>query len=566
MRREPGARRIAALATAAAIALLLALLVAGCGSGGGEEAERGGTLIDAEDQAPAIVNPLLADGATVAAQRVVSNVLQNLLTNDETGAYVPQLAESIPSGEDVATGPLRVTFRLRPEARWSDGEPVTARDVVFTWRTMTSEDNQIASRTGWDQIRTITPGRTATGGDCPPTTCFTVAFRGDYAPWKDVFSVAGGYYVLPEHVLRGQDFDTAWNTGGVVGSGPFTLESFQPGVRAVLARDPDWWGSEDAGGGPFLDRIVVNFLDSPAATLTALRQGEAQMASFLPDPELIGRAGDIAGMTVQQVPSLFFEHVIVNTEAPPMDDPAVRRALAYAIDRDQLVEVLLEDSMPVLQSLLRPSQLGYSPTYERYAHDPQRARDILEDAGWEPGADGIYTKDGRPLEIPMSTLSGDELRQAEARLMADQAREAGIAIDVRSRTPDQLFGNDLGQGDFTTALLAFGSGVDPSPTALLASDQIPSEENEFSGQNVYRWSNAEVDRLLRSSDREIDEGARVEQLGRIQEILADEVPLIPLYAQPNTVAHVEALQGVKENPTQAEVFWNSGEWSLAGGG
>jgi peptide/nickel transport system substrate-binding protein len=430
---------------------------------------------------------------------------------------------------------------------------------------MMSDDNQIASRTGWDQIRAITPGRTATGGDCPPATCFTVAFEGDYAPWKDVFSVAGGYYVLPRHVLQGKDFDTVWNTGGVVGSGPFTLESFEPGVRAVLARDPDWWGSEDTGGGPFLDRIVMNFLDSPAATLTALRQGEAQMASFLPDPELIGRAGDIEGMTVQQVPSLFFEHVILNTEAAPLDDPAVRQALAHAIDREQVVEVLQEGTVPVLQSLLRPSQLGYSPTYERYGYDPQRAIDILEQAGWERGDDGIFAKNGQALEIPMATFSDDELRQAEVRLMADQAAEAGIRIDLRSRTGDQLF-EDLGQGTFTSALIAFGGGVDPSPTALLASDQIPSEENGFTGQNVYRWSNAEVDRLLRSSDREIDEAARVDQLGRIQEILADEVPLIPLYAQANTVAHVEALQGVKENPTQAEVFWNSGEWSLAGGG
>jgi peptide/nickel transport system substrate-binding protein len=381
-----------------------------------------------------------------------------------------------------------------------------------------------------------------------------------------VFSVAGGYYVLPEHVLRGKDFDTAWNTGGIVGSGPFTLERFQPGVRAVLARDPDWWGAEDTGGGPFLDRIVVNFLDSPAATLTALRQGEAQMASFLPDPELIGRAGDIEGMTVQQVPSLFFEHIVINTEAAPMDDPAVRRALAHAIDRQQVVDVLLEGSVPVLQSLLRPSQLGYRPTFEEYGYDPGRAIEILEEAGWERGADGIFAKDGTRLEIPMSTLAGDELRRTEVRLMAEQAAEAGIDIRLRSRTPDQLFGNDLGEGAFTTALLAFGGGVDPSPTALLASDQIPSEENGFAGQNVYRWSDPEVDRLLRSSDREVDEEARVSQLGRIQEILADEVPLIPLYAQPNTVAHVAALQGVRENPTQAEVFWNSGEWSLASGG
>jgi peptide/nickel transport system substrate-binding protein len=550
---------------AAAVALLVVLVAAGCGSGD-PEATRGGTLIDAEDQVPPILNPILADGTTVAAQRVVSNVLQNLLTNDETGAYTPQLAEAVPTGDDVVEGPLEVTFHIRPEARWSDGRPVTSADVVFTWRTMMDPDNQVASRTGWDEIDTITPGRTAAGRGCPPATCFTVAFQSDYAPWRDVFSVAGGNYVLPRHVLEGKDFNTVWNSGDIVGSGPFTLESYQPRVRAVLARDPDYWGSELAGGGAFLDRIAIDFLDSPAAALTALRQGEAQMASLPPDPELIGRAQDIAGYEVQSVPSLFFEHLILNTEAAPLDDPRVRQALAYAIDREQVVDVLLNGSVPVLQSLLRPEQLGYSPTFEGYAHSPERAIEILEGAGWVRGGDGIFTKDGKQLEIPLSTPSESELRRTTARLLAEQAEAAGIRIVPRPTPSELLFGSQLGQGDFTSALLAFGGGVDPSPTALLASDQIPTEENDFTGQNVYRWSDAEVDTLLTRSDRQVDDDARVRTLGRIQEIIADQVPLIPLYQQPNTVAYVAALQGVKENPTQAEVFWNSAEWSLSDGG
>ena len=549
---------------AAAIALLVVLVAAGCGSDD-PEISRGGTLIDAEDQVPPILNPILADGTTIPAQRVVSNILQNLLTNDETGAYAPQLAEAVPSGADVAEGPLRVTFRIRPEARWSDGPPVTSDDVVFTWRTMTDPDNQVASRTGWDEIDTITPGRTAAGGSCPPATCLTVAFQSDYAPWRDVFSVAGGNYVLPTHVLDGEDFNTVWNSGGIVGSGPFTLESYQPRVRAVLAGDPDYWGSELAGGGPFLDRIVIDFRDSPAAALTALRQGEAQMASLPPDPDLIGRAREIEGFEVQSVPSLFFEHLILNTEAAPLDDPRVRQALAYAIDREQVVDVLLSGTVPVLQSPVRPEQLGYAPAFEGYAHSPERAAGILEGAGWVRGADGIFAKNGTRLEIPLATQSDSELRLTTARLLADQAEAAGIRIVPRPTPAELLFGSQLGQGDFTAAMLAFGGGVDPSLTALLASDQIPTEENDFTGQNVYRWSDAEADTLLTRSDREVDDEARVRSLGRIQEIVADQVPLIPLYQQPNTVAHVAALQGVKENPTQAEVFWNSAEWSLSKG-
>jgi peptide/nickel transport system substrate-binding protein len=186
--------------------LLAAALLFSAACGSDEGPSSGGTIIDAEDQSPPILNVLLADGATVTAQRIVSNVLQNLLTADQTGAYVPQLAERVPQGDDIRQGPLRVTFHLRPGARWSDGPPVTSADVVFTWRTMMDPDNQVASRAGWDQITAIRAGRTASGEACPAQTCFTVAFRGDYAPWRDVFSVSGGYYVLPRHVLRGEDF------------------------------------------------------------------------------------------------------------------------------------------------------------------------------------------------------------------------------------------------------------------------------------------------------------------------------------------------------------------------
>jgi peptide/nickel transport system substrate-binding protein len=562
-----GERRHGVFAAAALAAAAVALLLSGCGSSGGGEPspERGGTLVDAEYQAPPILNVLLADGATVTGQRIVSNILQNLLTVNEKGEYVPQLAEAVPSGTDVREGPLRVTFRLRPEARWSDGEPVTTADVAFTLRTMMDEHNQIASRAGWDQIARIEPGRTAAGGTCAAATCFTVAFRGDYAPWRDVFSVSGGYYVLPRHVLRGKDFNTVWNDGGIVGSGPFTLASYQPRVRAELARSPRYWGSKDAGGGPFLDRIVVNFLDSPGGAVNALRQGEAQMASLPPEPDLIARADAIDGIEVQAAPSVYFEHIILNLQAEPLTDPAVRRALAYAIDRQQVVQVLLASSFPVLQSVLKPFQLGYVPAFEGYTYDPRRARSLLTAAGWTLGADGIFEKDGRGLEIPIVITAGDELRRTTVRLMADQAARAGIRLTARSETPDTIFGGALVQGDFTAAELAFGSGLEPSLTTLLATDQIPTEGNGFTGQNVYRWSDLDADRLMRLADRTVDDAARARALAQVQEIVADQVPLIPLYQQPNAVAHTEALSGVRENPSQAEVFWNSAEWSLGGG-
>jgi peptide/nickel transport system substrate-binding protein len=548
---------------AAAVGVAVALGLAGCGDGGRDAGERGGTLIDAEDQIPPILNTMLSQGVSATGTRIVTNILQNLMTVDAEGRYVPQLAERVPSGDDVVEGPLRVTFRIRPEARWSDGRRVTSADVVFTWRTMMDPANQVASRTGWDRIRAITPGRTAAGDPCPAATCLTVAFRGDYAPWREVFSVSGGSYVLPRHVLAGEDFNTVWNTGGIVGSGPFTLERFQPRVRAVLAADRDYWAAADSGGGPFLDRIVFDFLDSSGAAVSALRQGQAQMTSPAPDPALIRRARAIDGVAVQSVPSVFAEQIIINTSRPPLDDPAVRRALAHAIDRRQIVDVLLEGSVPVLQSVLRPVQLGYAPVFERYGYDPATAAGLLEAAGWSREGDGVFEKDGRPLEIPLVTTSEGELRASTARLIAEQAAAAGIRVVPRPLPADRVYGPEvLGSDDFATVMIASGGPLDPSITSQLSSDQIPSEENGFAGQNVYRWSDPEADRLMGLSDRQVDDGARAATLGRVQRIVADGVPLIPLYQQPNTVAHVEGLRGVRQNPTLVEVFWNSAEWSL----
>ncbi len=547
---------------AAALALVaVGIGAVGCGSGDDADAPRGGTLVDAEDGIPTILNVMLADGVSITGQRIASNIQQGLLTVDDTGAYVPQLAEAVPSGADVATGPLRVTYRLHPDATWSDGEPVTSADVVFTWETVMDPDTAVPSRAGWEEITAITPGEAVGGGECPAATCFTIAFRGDYAPWREVFNVSSGGYVLPRHVLRGQDFNTVWNDGGIIGSGPFTLADYQPRVRAVLEADPDWWGLAD-GEVPGVARIVVDFLQGPAAAITALRQGQAGMASPPPDPALIRRARDIDGVDVQSVPSVFFEHLALNTQRAPLDDPAVRRALAMAIDRQQIVDVLLEGQVPVLQSALRPFQLGFTASYERYPHDAAAAAAELEAAGWTREGDGIFRKDGRDLEIPLATMNDNELRVSTARLIAEQAAAAGIRVVPRPQPVDRVYGS-LGSGDFTATMFATGGPVDPSLTGLLASDAIPSEENGFGGQNVYRWSDPEADRLMRLSDRQIDDAARAATLATLQDVVADGVPFIPLYQQPNTVAYRAGLAGVRQNPSLAEVFWNSGEWSLA---
>lgn len=545
-----------------AMALLGLICAAALAVGCASEASSERTVVVAEDQAPPIANPLLAEGATVAGQRLASNVLQGLLTVDDRGRHVPQLAVRVPSGRDLQTAPTRVSFELHPEARWSDGRPVTVADVEFTWRLTMDDGVAMASRSGWDRVSTIRAGRRADGSACHVERCFTVAFDGDHAAWRDTFSVAAGRYILPRHVLENADFNTVWNRGGMVGSGPFVLEEYRPHERAVLARDGDFWGGPAPSGG--VERIVIGYHSSAGSAVSALDTGAADLLAPSFDPALIGRLEAMEGVRVDAVPSVFFEHLAINTARPPLNDLRVRRALAWAIDRDRLVELLVGGGATVLQSPILPLQPGHRPAFARYEYDPARAVTALEAAGWQRADDGIFARGGTRLEVELAVPAGAEVRRSSARLIRDQAAAAGIAIRVRVESPQRLFGPILGQGRFDLAMFAIGGGTDPSLSALLASDAIPMPANAHAGQNIYRARIPGLDELLSQADATVDPVGRAALLARIQGVVADHVPLVPLYQQPNTVALRGDVEGVRVNPSLAEVYWNSGEWTMPG--
>ena len=269
-------------------------------------------------------------------QRIASNILQNLLTVERDGAGTsPSSPRRCPRARTSREGPLRVTFRLRPEAtlvgrRAGDDAPTSPSPAHDDGP---AQPDREPRRAGTRSPR-ITPGRTAAGGTCAARHLLHGRLpRRLRALARRLQRRRPATSCCREHVLKGKDFNTVWNTGGIVGSGPFTLRELRAaGAGGARAPTPTT-GARAGGRRPFLDRIVINFLDSPAAAVTALRQGEAQMASLTARPRPDRRADAIDGVAVQAVPSLFFEHLILNTQAAPLDDPAVRQALAYAIDR-----------------------------------------------------------------------------------------------------------------------------------------------------------------------------------------------------------------------------------------
>ncbi|MCU0308777.1 MAG: peptide ABC transporter substrate-binding protein [Thermoleophilia bacterium] len=532
------------LATAACVAGVATLGVASTALG---------NVTHAQDQAPPILNNALADGNTVVGQRVVGGtIFENLFTANSQGRNVALLATKVPSGSDIRLRGrnFSVRFSIQPAARWSDGRPVTADDVIFTWRTYTNPNNQVSSRTGWEEIRSITKQGAKN---------FTVNFKRPYAPWQEIFSIGGGSYLFPRHILQGKDFNTVWNNGPsagapFVGSGPYVLASYTADEQAVLRPNTRYWRTPKPRAGT----ITHNFVGSTTTAVVQLRTGESNLITPPPSFDLFPQIRAIANTRLQSRSAASWEQLAFNVQAAPLNDRAVRQAIAYAIDRKGVTTDLLGGQVSRLDSALVPLQFGYKPSFAKYTYQPERAKQILRQAGWTQGSDGIFSKGGQRLSLTVKTTAGNVARQRNIQYWTVKARAAGVELVYTPEPASKLFGGTLTNGDYQVANFAFSGSFDPSLTSILVGRQIPTQANDFSGQNYYRYAGA--DALLNASDEAVDTTRRRQLLGQIQDRLANDVPFLPLYARPNTVAHNRSIAGPDVNPTQAEIYWNVNRW------
>src|SRR5262245_13090133 len=519
---------------------------------------KGGTITDAEEQSPPILNNLLADGASVVGARItIGNIFQSLFTANAAGNYAPVLATKVPGANEVVIGrgKMTVTLHIQPKAAWSDGKPVTANDLIFTWKTMMNPKNAVAGRTGWDEIASIRARGSKTA---------VVTFKRPYAPWKDVFCTCGGYFVLPQHVLQGKDFNTYFNTGNLVGSGPYVLKAYSPDESVTLVPNPRYWDAAKSKG-PNVSQIVFKLGLGTTTPPVQFKSTEANLINPSPTFDVVNAiAADNPDAVGQAKPAAFFEHIAINTQVAPLNDVKVRQALAYALDRAGVVG-LLKNVVALNQSSLVGFQLGYKPSFARYTYDPAKAQQILKADGWTLGGDGIFTKGGQKLSLTIKTTSGNTQRANAIQFMAARAKAAGFDLNLVTEPSSKLFGGTLTNGDYQLANYAFSGSADPSQTSIFRSDAIPTQANGFAGQNTYRIADKTLDKLLAASDGAIDQKTRAKILGQEQDRLANLVPFIPLYQRPNILAAKKVIVGPQANPTQAEAYWNSASWYIATG-
>ncbi len=474
---------------------------------------------------------------TYDADWALACMLCERLPTIENGDAVPETA---PNGNPG----IRVTYRLRADATWGDGTPVTAEDIVFSWQAgrepLTGMGPAELFRS-LHRIEVVDPR--------------TVTLHFDKLTFA--YNAINDLHPLPAHLereiwradaraYRTRTLYDRETTNPGLWNGPYRISAVQAGASVTLERNTAWRGPM-----PGFRRIVVRTIENTPALEAALLAGQIDMIGgelgLALDQALAleKRAGTRFRFHFQ--PGLVYEHLDVNLDVPARPYIRVRRALPAAVDRQQIVDRLFEGRQPVARTFVNPLDWMHDETVATTNFDLPLARRLLDEAGWRPGPDGIRRNAaGERLSLELMTTAGNRSRELVQQVLQGMWRQAGIEVRIRNEPPRVFFGETVSRRRFQgLALFAWISSPENVPRTILHSSEIPTEARNWSGQNYTGFRNTEMDDLIEAIPLELDREKRRPMWRRVQEIYATELPVLPLFFRADAHVWPRWLDGVR---------------------
>jgi peptide/nickel transport system substrate-binding protein len=539
----------------AALLVGLAMVAAACGGGdddaggaGGEaQIKEGGTLSFASDQEQAGFNPNTAKDNLFALSNIVTSIYPSVY-NIHPDFTVQLSSEFMDSAELTSEDPQTVVYKIKQNAAWSDGTPVSADDFVFWWENCneTNKKADCVSTTGYKDIESVT------GSDGGKTV--TTVYKNKFADWKSLFS----QYIVPAHYTKKQP--GGWNTGldknpeKIPSAGPFVVDSYTPGQSLTLKRNEKYYGTK-----PHLDSIVFRYLPESTTQPAALQNNEVDMIYGQPQLDQVKIVEAIPDVTSQINFGLQYEHLDFNTKNPLLADVAVRKAFATGLNVQQIVDRTVKQFSDKATILGNRFFMNGQPEYQDHRGsygngDIAAAEKLLTDAGYAKGADGIFAKGGQKLSFNISTTAGNALRETQEQLIQAQAKEFGMEIKIKNAEADTLFGKWLPEGNFDIANFAWVG----TPFAVSSNQPIFSTG---SAQNYGKYSNPKVDELFTQAIAELDATKSAELGNQADQLLWEDMATLPLYQKPQLIGWRNTYTGIGDNLSSQGPFWNAGLWA-----
>lgn len=558
-------------------AVVIAMTAAACGGsdsggGGGGGTKTGGTLIYGFEGAfPVNLLGLIAAGNSTSTGYMMIQVMPEPYHITPNFEVVPNndLVVGDPTSA-VTNGKQVVTYRLNPAAKWSDGTPISAEDFAFSYEVQRSADPAdggcpaLLSTTGYDQMESVE------GSDNDKTV--TVTYKTPYADWRSSFTQQ---QLLPAHIMKKADAkatcDTitkGWATkdGVPVSGGPWKVDKANVDVgkkTITLTPNENYWGDK-----PKLDRIVFQSIgNDPGTSVKALRSNEIQMIYPQPQLDLVKNVKDLEPQITSKTSfGLSFEHIDMNTRNYHLAQLPVRQAIATALDRPALVSATVGQFDSRAKVLDNRVYVNNQPEYKannggKYAKaDVAAAKQLLEGGGYKLGADGVYAKEGKRLELELMTTQNNSLRENTIDVVTQQLKPAGIAIK-KFLNPDIFEGKEkprsLEGGQFDMALFAWVSSPYTSSTKSI----YQSVKGDAQGQNYTHGNDPEVDQLMNQAVLQTDPAKAADLWNQVDTQLWGNMFTLPLYQKPTFLAYSSNFAGVDDNASLAGPFWNSQTFS-----
>jgi peptide/nickel transport system substrate-binding protein len=526
-------------------------------------------------QAPSTMNPYLSGGTKEL--EAASLVLEPLARYDQGGNMVPWLAESIPTVDNggVSADLTTITWKLKPDLKWSDGSPVTSADVVFSWQYCTHPEGGCAQSEKYNDVASVE----ALDGLTVKVT-FGVSKPFPYGPFVGAQApiIQAAQFAECLGAKAPECTDANFNP---IGTGAFKVTEFRPNDVISLAANENYRDPEKPA---FAKVTFKGGGEATAAARSVLETGEFDYAWNLQlAPDVLanmvaagkGQIVSAFGTLVERIlvnmtdpnPSLGDTRSTVAHPHPFMTDPAVRRALSMAVDRNLLVEIGYGDAgRPTCNVLPAPEIYKSSANDGCLNQDIEGAKKLLDGAGWVPGADGIRAKDGVRLSI-LYQSSTNAVRQDFQALIKQWWQEIGVETELRNIDASVFFGGDPASPDtfqkFYADVEMYANNFDGTdPESYMANwecKQIPSPETQWQGNNMPRYCNSDYDALVAEMAKTGDLNERARLAKAMNDKLMQDYIILPLVDRGRVSGHGNSLGGVVLNVWDSEL-WNVADW------
>ena len=501
-------------------------------------AQPGGTLISAMPSDPSsMIGMVAGESASLA---IGSYLFNSLLKYDQNLDLAGELAESWQVADDKKT----ITFTLKPGLQWADGKPLTSADVLFTWQLITDENTHSPYASDYQLVNKA---------EAPDARTFIVHYSQPFAPALESWA---SLQVLPKHKLAGQDIRTTSFAQKPLGSHYYQLSEWRHGEYIKLKKNP-----KSVLGPANIDHLIERIIPDPAAQFLELMADNIDSMSV--DPITYARiipSRPALQARLNQFKELgnSYTYLGFNLKRKPFDDVRIRKAINYAIDKQEIIDGVYLGLGIAIASPYKPGTRWSNPDLIPYTFDPAKAKLLLAEAGYQDtNGDGVIDHNGKKLSFEILTNLGNKQREKTAVIIQRRLKEVGIETHIRTLEWASLLTNFIKPGDFDAVVMGWGLGLDPDQYSIWHSSQQKPGQFNFIGYN-----NPAVDKLLEQGRLEFDPEKRMQIYHEFAKVLYEDSPLVYLSAGYGLTAIHKRVQGIMNPVPPAGVGYDSQKWYI----